>query len=367
MLSPETEYDILETNIPMVRSFHVALEEYARICGSPILTWDQLAEINFNGIEKKTGFTFQHKLSERQRPSLYNNFIAQVTDTKLLAWLTSLKNEDSKSAKWLQMVPKDHNFKFTSKEFQISLCYRLFLQQPCYIPNSKCFCKKNSVLDSRGHHIANGCQKLAALTKTHDNIKVVLRDLCNAAGLQTRVEETGVFQEAVPDSNRRPDLSIFNHPNPKYYPNKVIMDVSLAHPIPIDSNRVLTRNQALAPGRAANAAHSRKINSYSVISEQAGLKFLPLIFETTGRMHEETESAIKEIIDLYCEDKPPSAHNAIQHYWFGRLSCVLQRTIANSIFDKSRIINGRLTKQCNLRASEDFLANLPYILANTTL
>jgi hypothetical protein len=98
VLSPETEYDILETNIPMVRSFHVALEEYARICGSPILTWDQLAEINFNGIEKKTGFTFQHKLSERQRPSLYNNFIAQVTDTKLLAWLTSLKNEDSKSA-----------------------------------------------------------------------------------------------------------------------------------------------------------------------------------------------------------------------------------------------------------------------------
>ena len=146
------------------------------------------------------------------------------------------------------------------------------------------------------------------------------------------------------------------------------MDVAFAHPIPIDGKKVLTRNEALAPSRAANAAFNRKNNSYSVISEEAGLKFLPLIFKTTGRMHKETEVFIKELVVLASQGLPKSAHNAIQHFWFGKISCTIQKSlVASTILDKSRVINGKLTHQSNLRASEDFLANLPVILANTTL
>jgi hypothetical protein len=153
--------NILESNIPMVRSFHTALEEHARICGSQILTWEQLDRMNLEGNVKEATNTFQHALTKLQTPSLYNNLIAQVSDTKLLAWLTSLKSEDSKSSKWLQMTPKTPTFKFSDKQFQVSLCYRLFLQLPCYVPTSRCYCKKAPALDPRGHHIANGCQKWA--------------------------------------------------------------------------------------------------------------------------------------------------------------------------------------------------------------
>jgi hypothetical protein len=357
--------NILESNIPMVRSFHTALEEHARICGSQILTWEQLDRMNLEGNVKEATNTFQHALTKLQTPSLYNNLIAQVSDTKLLAWLTSLKSEDSKSSKWLQMTPKTPTFKFSDKQFQVSLCYRLFLQLPCYVPTSRCYCKKAPALDPRGHHIANGCQKMGALLNTHDSTKLALKTLCNFAGLYSRVEENGVFQEAVPNSKRRPDLSIFNHP--KYYPNKIIVDVAFAHPIPIDGKKVLTRNEALVPSRAANAAFNRKNNSYSVISEEAGLKFLPLIFETTGRMHKETEIFIKELVVLASQGVPKAAHNAIQHFWFGKISCTLQKSLASTILDKSRVINGKLTHQDNLRASEEFLANLPVILANNTL
>ena len=135
----------------------------------------------------------------------------------------------------------------------------------------------------------------------------------------------------------------------------------------IDAKKQLTRNDALQPSRAANAAFNRKNNSYSVISEQAGLKFLPLIFETTGRMHEDTESFIKELLDLVCQALPKSAHSAIRHFWFGTISATIQKAICNTIMDKSRVINGKLTNQSNLRDSEEFLAILPIILANTTL
>ena len=367
VLTPETDYDITECNIPMVRSFHEALEEHARICGTPKLTCDQLDYMNMEGIRDFAEHTFQQQLTKLQSKPLYNNLIAQVTDTKLLGWLTSLKNESSKSAKWLEMVPNKPALKFSSQQFQISLCYRLYLTLPCYVLSTRCYCNNRPLLDSRGHHIANGCQKNGALLNTHDSTKFMLEKLCNFAGLYTRVEETGVFQEAMPNSNRRPDLSIYNHPSPNYYPHKLIVDVSFAHPIPITAKRQLTRNQALIPARAANAAFNRKINSYSVISEQAGLKFKPLIFETTGRLHEDTEAFIKELLDIACQRLPKAAHSAIRHFWFGMISATIQKSLANTILDKSRVINGRLTHQSNLRASEEFLANLPSFLANSTL
>ena len=51
---------------------------------------------------------------------------------------------------------------------------------------------------------------------------------------------------------------------------------------------------------------------------------------------------------------PKSAHNAIQHFWFGKISCTKQKSLASTILDKSRVFNGELTNQSNLRASKDF-------------
>ncbi len=76
-----------------------------------------------------------------------------------------------------------------------------------------------------------------------------------------RLEEQGCFQEAYPDNNKRPDISLLNL-NPH---KKIVCDISVAHPYPIPGANTLTRVQALQPLRAANNTFQRKINTYIII------------------------------------------------------------------------------------------------------
>ena len=71
-----------------------------------------------------------------------------------------------------------------------------------------------------------------------------------------RLEEQGCFQEAYPDNNKRPDISLLNL-NPH---NKIVCDISVA-PYPVTGANTLTRLQALQPFRAANNTFQRKIKT----------------------------------------------------------------------------------------------------------
>ena len=159
------------------------------------------------------------------------------------------------------------------------------LQQPMYVPGTKCYCKRSPYLDCHGHHISAGCAKDGTLHKNHDAIKFVIKDLCNYSGFVTRLEEMRCFQDAVPESNLRPDISIYNFPVQPNSRKKMILDISVTHPVPIISNRTLSRNEALQPCRAANQCFNRKEAKYREISTANNLEFLPIIFETTGRTH----------------------------------------------------------------------------------
>jgi hypothetical protein len=317
------------------------------------MTYEELSVLHFNAIGKEE--TFQNTLFELQTPHTVNCFINSVNDSKRLAWYTSSCGEDSRSSKWLEAIPKSKDFKFSSNEFQALLCYRLFLQQPVYVPTSKCYCKKAPTLDPLGHHLSAGCAKDGTLHKTHDSLKLVLKELCSFAGLYTRIEETRAFQEAFPDCNLRPDMSIYN-----YHYHKVVADVSVTHPIPISSSTVLSRNAALQPCRAAEKARRRKIAKYSTVSDANNLEFLPIIFETTGKMHPETEIFVKEILQKACEDIPLVHHSVLHSYWYTRISCSIQKSVAEAILTKSRVVNGKLTQYRNLRYMEIFLASLPF-------
>ena len=114
----------------------------------------------------------------------------------------------------------------------------------------------------------------------------------------------------------RPDMSIYN-----YHYHKVVADVSVTHPIPISSSTVLSRNAALQPCRAAEKARRRKIAKYSTVSDANNLEFLPIIFETTGKMNPETEIFVKEILQKACEDIPLVHHSVLHSYWYTRISC----------------------------------------------
>jgi hypothetical protein len=354
---------IFDSEIPMIRSFHASLAMNARLSGSDTpLTYQDITALLAQAMQKNE--TLQSKLFEMQRPHTIQLFKDSITDTKRLAWIVSLSGSDSKSSRWLDVTPKTVDFKFKSDQFQALLCHRLLLQQPIFVPTSKCYCKSAPLLDPYGHHLSAGCAKDGTFHKTHDSLKMVIKDLCNFAGFVTRVEEPRCFQEADPDCNLRPDLSIYNFPN--HPRRKLILDVSVTHPVPIISSRVLSRNEASQPCRAANLCFNRKNNKYSAVSEANDLEFLPLIFETTGKMHPKTETFLdRTVAEIVNTRDHPGVRSVLQFYWFARVSCCLQKCIADSILSKSRVVNGSLTRSNNWRYVESFLANNTSILVDS--
>ena len=183
------------------------------------------------------------------------------------------------------------------------------LPQPVFVPETKCYCKRTPKLDSYGHHLSAGCAKGGTLHKTHDTMKFVIKDICNFAGLVTRIEEVRCFQEADPECNLRPDVSLYNFPynNTALQGRKMILDVAFTHP--------------------------------------------------------KTESFIDGVLSYMLRNEDARSRSALQFYWYAKLSCSLQKCIANAILSKSRLINGSLTRIDNLKQIENFLAdynNLDY-------
>ena len=114
------------------------------------------------------------------------------------------------------------------------------------------------------------------------------------------------------------------------------------------SKKVLSKNHALQSCRAANMCFKRKVKKYGAISEANNLEFLPLIFETTGKMHPKTE-IIKR--------RDPVVSSVLNFYWYSRVSCCIQKCIADAILTKSRNVNGNLIHSRNWYFIENFLAN----------
>jgi hypothetical protein len=351
----EIALDIFESNLPMIQSFRNCLTQNALLSGADRpLSYQDLVILQAEATASRE--TLQSKLFELQQPHTVQAFRDSILDTKRLAWIVSQSGRDSKCSRWLDVTPKTHDFKFKSEEFQVLLCHRLFLQQPVHVPTSKCYCKAAPLLDPYGHHLSAGCAKDGTFHKTHDSLKMVVKELCNFAGFVTRVEEPRCFQEANPDCNLRPDLSVYNYP-PIYPRRKMIIDVSVTHPVPITSARVLSRNEALQPCRAANLCFNRKVTKYAAVSEANNLEFLPLIFETTGKMHPKTETFLDRTVTEILNRRNPALRSVMNFYWYARVSCCIQKCIADAILTKSRVVNGNLTHSRNWQCIENFLAN----------
>ena len=347
---------IFETDIPMIQAFNGSLVQNAQLAGEDIpMTYQDL--ILLSSTPQKNTLprdTLQSKLYERQRPYIVKRFLDSVTDTKRLAWITSLSG-DSKSGRWLEVCPKTKDYKFTPEEFRTQLHHRLFLQTPSFIPGSKCTCRNSPPLDSLGHHISSGCNKDGTLHKIHDGLKFLFKDMCNYAGLMTRLEEQRCFQMAFPDNNQRPDISIFNFPKCQ---KKLIIDIALTHPVPITGSRVLSRNEALISNRASNSKFKDKVNKYAATAAANNLEFLPIIFETTGKMHPKTATFFDNVIDYMARGDATTKAKSLL-FWSARISCLIQKYISHAVLSRSQVINGNLTRDMNYQFAMDFIANFP--------
>ncbi len=98
---------------------------------------------------------------------------------------------------------------------------------------------------------------------------------------------------------------------------------------------------SLTPSRAAEKAFQGKNRKYLRIANVNGLSFKPIIFETNGRMHEDSVKFVRKYTKHASEVKGIE-HSIVDGYAFNRLSCVIQKHIANAILTRSHSVNSHL-------------------------
>ena len=156
------------------------------------------------------------------------------------------------------------------------------------------------MLDQKGHHLATGCGREGMRHRTHDFLALQICNLCNYGGFYTKREEHGCFKETDADDNKRPDISIMN-PLPHQVQQdqrKLVLDVSVTCPLQYNLQGTLTtitRRQANKKGPAAETAFKVKNKKYLERATRNKLGFLPIIFESTGRVHPKSLELFKTI------------------------------------------------------------------------
>jgi hypothetical protein len=108
----------------------------------------------------------------------------------------------------------------------------------------------------------------------------------------------------------------------------------------------------------ADKVNAGKNTKYREKAHQNGLSFLPVIFESTGRMHPDAIKMFKSFAKLAeIPLKIPKA--TLYGFFIKRLSCTLQRAIANTILSRTTTIRGRLSKavRCSRALSYDAVSS----------
>ena len=101
---------------------------------------------------------------------------------------------------------------------------------------------------------------------------------------------------------------------------------------------------ALHEYRAANATYSKKQSSYRNIASANNLDFVPLIFESTGKIHPETVTFLNDMLE-------DCAAGDNSRFWYGVISFSLQKHIAQSLLARIQDINGNSIFKYNLQQS----------------
>jgi hypothetical protein len=96
------------------------------------------------------------------------------------------------------------------------------------------------------------------------------------------------------------------------------------------------------------------IDKYNGPCDANGFKFVPLIFESTGRIDKPSYEFMRKILKTKIRDND-SIDKTYSNYWLTRLNCNLQKAIATSIINRSRLINGDMVHDPNYQYDDAFI------------
>ena len=269
-------------------------------------------------------------------------FLLQNNDHDGVAWFKSVAG--SYPGRWLQHSPKSISTRLSPNEFTVMLFYRLRLMIPAIVPGSRCTGKGCGLVDPFGVHLTTGCAKGGYRHRTHDNLVLIVESLSRSCGVLTRREARRCFQADASDSQRRPDLLLYNAPK---HNRPVVVDLMITGPV---SSKALSRTSALQEFRAANSAYSKKQLSYRDIASANNFDFVPLIFESTGKIHPETVGFLNSMLES-AADGDKKRLGALKRFWYGVLSFSLQKFLAQALMARIHDINGKSIFVYNLQQS----------------
>ena len=245
------------------------------------------------------------------------------------------------------MVPRDATFKFANADFVNLVRLRLYIDLAGIVDGSRCRCKAKTLLDKRGHHLLSGCKIGHWVSTTHDHMVLEIKTLATYCGFWCIREERDCFKNTNPFNNRRPDVSIMN-PLQKHTSgdNKLLLDAEVTNPVPGSKSGkqgALTMGKARQEGSKAEEAFKGKNKEYLEIATANGLSFLPIIFESTGRVHPKAMEFFKDIAK-HKEEITKIPKDRTYGWMMNRLSCVLMHAIAKCLNTKIAAITSHISR-----------------------
>ena len=144
------------------------------------------------------------------------------------------------------------------------------------------------------------------------------------------------MEERCINSSKRTDITI-NEPNG----SKKYFDTTVTCPIPGSNGGInnISMNEAKVPGRAEFKAKQHKIKKYrDEVGEEES--FLPIVFESTGRLDADSLKFLYSISKKASEVK--SIPTDVIYKWFIKnLSITFQKTTATMIINKAHLVRSK--------------------------
>ena len=114
-------------------------------------------------------------------------------------------------------------------------------------------------------------------------------------------------------------------------PQKVLMDITV--------RGALAANAAVhlsAPNAQAQSGYDEKIRKYGASAAEANYKLVPMVFESTGRIHPDTLNTLRTIAGIQKDEKDVMRNHPRFRYWLASISMTLQRGIAAALLKGMR-------------------------------
>ena len=320
-------------DLPSFKAFSLCLQNIRQRSGVPQLESSDLLRL----LKTDSSKSLQHALSGLLKQSNISNTHSLFKKPTEIAWLLSLQSPTA--GEWLDVCPKTSHHTLTNEEFEIALTLRLLLPQKLVVTGTRCTCSTptNEIqLDLTGIHLCTGCNHDGARNYTHNNVRDQIIKTFNYLGVRTIREQTNVFRTVDPTNGNRPDITAINLPGTD---KPHLLDVTMTSPIPASQPQSLTVAEARKPLRAANNAKNRKNNKYLAAAHACNLEFLPIVFEITGRMHDDTERLFNKVISNFAKSKN-APFQAIWKFWISSINMTLFRSLAQGIIQRTRKLSG---------------------------